>query len=105
MTLNDYQLAALDTDLGNELHYYALGLGGEAGEVLDIIKKAIRDDGGEFTDESVYALKAELGDVLWYLATLAAKAGFTLDEVATNNVEKLASRKARGVIGGSGDYR
>ena len=52
--------------------YPALGLVNEAGEVAGKIKKVFRDKGGEINAETREALKAELGDVLWYLAQVAA---------------------------------
>lgn len=83
--------------------YTALGLAGESGEVADKIKKFYRDDGDYHqTRESI---KKELGDVLWYLSEHASVWGFTLEEIAEANLEKLASRRARNVIGGSGDDR
>lgn len=50
------------------LTYVSLGLAGEAGELCDQVKKIIRDDHGEFTDERRVKLTGELGDVLWYWA-------------------------------------
>ncbi len=85
--------------------YPALGLAGEAGEVCEHIKKAIRDDGGEITDERRRALRKELGDVLWYLAALSSELGLQMGDIARANVEKLADRQKRGVIHGEGDDR
>ena len=83
----------------------ALGLTGEAGEVAEIIKKSIRDKGGRLTREDKEALKKELGDVLWYIATLSISFGFSLGKVAKDNMDKLESRLNRGKIHGSGDNR
>lgn len=108
MTLNEYQQAALLTAIYPAEHsvvYPVLGLTGEAGEVADKVKKTIRDFGGEFSAERRREIAMELGDVMWYAATLARDLGYTLDEVATMNIDKLASRAARGVIHGSGDNR
>ena len=111
MTLNEYQNHALETAVFQGrgdftgLMYCGLGLAGEAGEVTDQIKKAWRDDDGELTTERLHALKAELGDAQWYIAVMAADLGMTLDEVARYNVEKLRSRKRRGVLHGEGDNR
>ena len=85
--------------------YYVFGLTGEAGEVADHFKKMIRDDNGHFTPARSELIKKELGDVLWYVARLSYRMGWTLDDVAETNLEKLASRQVRGVIGGSGDNR
>jgi NTP pyrophosphatase (non-canonical NTP hydrolase) len=87
------------------LSYPALGLAGEAGEVAEHAKKAIRDDGGTITDERRATLARELGDVLWYLTQLASELGLELDAIARENLEKLFSRQNRGVLSGSGDYR
>ena len=84
---------------------YALGLTGEAGELADKIKKVYRDKGGVFKQEERVAIVKELGDVLWYLTRLGATLGFSLEQIAEINVEKLADRAKRGKIGGSGDDR
>lgn len=108
MTLNEYQNAALSTAIYPQEHgivYPVLGLTGEAGEVADKIKKTIRDNNGEFSAERKKDIALELGDVLWYAATLARDLGYTLDEVAQMNVDKLASRAARNQLRGSGDNR
>jgi NTP pyrophosphatase (non-canonical NTP hydrolase) len=73
--------------------------------VAEHVKKLIRDDGGEVTDERRTAMSKELGDVLWYLAQIASELGLDLDELAQANLEKLLSRQRRGVLSGSGDER
>jgi len=85
--------------------YPALGLAGETGEVCEKLKKAVRDDGGVVSPGRKALLAKELGDVLWYVAALSTELGLSLDEVASANLEKLASRAARGVIHGNGDER
>jgi len=87
------------------LTYPALGLAGEAGEVAEHAKKAIRDDGGDVSEERRAAMAAELGDVLWYLTQMASELGLQLEEIARDNLEKLFSRQRRGVLSGSGDER
>jgi NTP pyrophosphatase (non-canonical NTP hydrolase) len=87
------------------LAYPALGLVGEAGEVAEHAKKAIRDDGGNVSDERRTAMSKELGDVLWYVAQLASELGLDLDAIAQGNLDKLLSRQRRGVLSGSGDDR
>lgn len=109
MNFAEYQAKAATTALypnqGNNLYYPALGLGGETGEVLNKIKKVMRDHHGEVTDEFREILKQELGDVLWYISALATELGLNLDDIAQTNLEKLFSRKQRGVITGNGDDR
>jgi NTP pyrophosphatase (non-canonical NTP hydrolase) len=108
MELSDYQQSSRRTaeyPRSAWLAYPALGLAGEAGEVAEHAKKAIRDDGGEVTDERRAAMAKELGDVLWYVAQLASELGLDLDEIAQTNLDKLLSRQRRGVLSGSGDDR
>lgn len=109
MDLRRYQQLSRATarypDAGQNPIYPTLGLCGEAGEVADKVKKVLRDRGGVFDEEVREGLRAELGDVLWYVAQLATELGFDLEEVAQANLDKLASRAARGVLGGSGDRR
>lgn len=86
------------------LTYDGLGLG-EAGEVQGKIKKIIRDDGGNITPEHIEAIKGELSDVLWYISSMCDTLGLKMEDIATYNIEKLKSRRDRGVLHGSGDNR
>ena len=109
MRLSEYQersrVTAVYPNAGDDLLYPTLGLCGEAGEVAEKVKKMLRDDDGVLTDERRAALSKELGDVLWYVAQVATEAGLDLDEVAGANLDKLLSRRDRGVLQGSGDDR
>jgi NTP pyrophosphatase (non-canonical NTP hydrolase) len=108
MELSDYQRQSRRTaEYPREawLAYPALGLAGEAGEVAEHAKKAIRDDGGTVGEQRRAAMSKELGDVLWYVAQLATELDLDLDQIATQNLEKLFSRQARGVLSGDGDDR
>lgn len=96
---------ALYPDLGEDFVYPALGVAGEAGEVLENVKKVIRDDGRKITKERKDSLKKEMGDLLWYLAQLATEFNIDLNDVAEENLRKLLSRKERGVLHGDGDNR
>lgn len=108
MTLDEYQKHALETAIYPKQYkiiYPALGIAGEAGECSDKVKKVIRDNNGEFTDDRKREIAKEIGDVLWYCAALAHDIGYTLNEVGKMNVEKLNSRKERNKINGNGDNR
>lgn len=85
--------------------YPALALAEEAGEVAGKYAKAVRDCNGNIDSERRDGIKKELGDVMWFVAELSTQLGLTLEEVMAANIEKLTSRKARGVISGSGDNR
>lgn len=65
-----------------------LGIAGEAGECADLVKKNLLHGAPRNAEKMLL----ELGDVLWYLAMLAARYGFTLQDVADANVEKLCKR-------------
>jgi NTP pyrophosphatase (non-canonical NTP hydrolase) len=110
MTFEEYQKKARETAvypeaLGHNYVYPTLGLVGEAGEVAEKIKKILRDKGGILDEEAIAGLHKELGDVLWYLATLATELGLSLGDVAEGNLIKLQIRKVWGVLRGAGDNR
>lgn len=108
MDLSEYQRISRRTaEYPREawLAYPALGLAGEAGEVAEHAKKAIRDDGGSVSEQRKTAMSKELGDVLWYVAQIATELGLDLNEIADQNLQKLLSRQQRGVLSGSGDDR
>ena len=110
MNFDDYQKKAMTTAItsGSGLPVLAtrsLGLGGEAGEVQELIKKAIRDNEGVLPDEKLPALKKELGDVLWYVAAIADFYDLSMQDIAKTNIDKLCSRKKRGTLSGSGNDR
>ena len=109
MELNEYQKKAKETamypNVGENITYPVLGLAGEAGEIANRVKKIQRDEDNVLSKETKETIIKELGDVLWYVAILASELDSDLESVAKLNIEKLASRKERGVIGGSGDNR
>lgn len=103
MKLNEFQREAKKTAIypyDRGLEYVTYGLVSEVGEIAGKLKKSIRD-GGECRD----AVLAELGDVLWYVASMATELGTDLETVAAVVLTKLKDRKARGVLQGSGDHR
>jgi NTP pyrophosphatase (non-canonical NTP hydrolase) len=109
MNFTEYQQKAKATAkypvIGHGVIYPTLGLTNEAGEVAGKIKKVFRDKDGIISEETRDALKAELGDVLWYLAQVATELNLSLDEIAEYNIAKLLDRQARGKIQGDGDNR
>ena len=82
-----FDLNSSDGKLSN-LSHAGLGIGGEAGEVVDIIKKA--ELAGKEPD--VEDLKLEIGDLLWYLSILCRELNFSLEECMWRNIEKLNGR-------------
>jgi NTP pyrophosphatase (non-canonical NTP hydrolase) len=106
MNFDKYQQLALKTAIYPKeigLLYTALGLG-ESGEIQNKVKKIYRD--GVKLDKKVkQMLAAELGDLLWYCATFAKEIGWSLDDVACLNIEKLKSRQKRNKLQGEGDSR
>lgn len=105
---NDYQAATESTAVypkDKALEYLVLGLASEAGEVAGKLKKIIRDNESVVGVHEAKVICKELGDVLWYVAQIALELNTTLEAVAMMNIDKLADRKNRGVISGSGDSR
>lgn len=108
MELTAYQNEAMRTaiyPIDRGLEYAILGLTSEAGEIAGAYKKIIRDKDGHIDADSGTNLIKELGDVLWYAAAVARELNTSLEVVAQMNLNKLASRQARGVLGGNGDHR
>lgn len=114
MTIQDYSDQAASTDIFDDSqtavdnHSFlekAFGLSGEAGEFSEKLKKILRDKDGQATDQDKVEMAKELGDVLWYVNILSVRLGFSLEEVAQMNLDKVLSRQERGVLHGSGDNR
>lgn len=111
MDAKQYQQQSRNTYRAIEPHdeahlgYIALGLVNEAGELAGKVKKIWRDKHGVIDNDTRTALKGELGDVLWYLTQICTNLDLSLEDVMQANIDKLASRQARGKIGGSGDNR
>ena len=123
MTLNEYQEQAMTTCLpeAENFTYMMLNLVGEVGEFAGKVAKAIRkgqyktkpngnlcaaislsmEDHINLRDE----LAKEAGDILWQLSGLCSVMGWRLEDIAQQNLDKLADRKFRQVIDGSGDDR
>lgn len=113
MKFDDYQDQAISTltgdhaygDISSQLMAQVLGLVGESGEVAEKFKKIVRDKDGKLSPQDKQELLKELGDILWYVNAVSSLLGSSLAEVAENNLDKVLSRKERGVTKGSGDNR
>lgn len=111
MELNEYQNKAQETanykrpSQFRAIEYCVMGLAGECGEAANKVKKIYRDDDEVCHPDKLEALAYELGDALWYIAMGAKECGYTLEQIAQMNYEKLQSRKERGKLSGSGDNR
>lgn len=110
MTFDEYQKQALTTAINNkdplmDKTIWAMGISGEAGEVLEKWKKIVAYKDGEISEEDKLEIKKELGDVVWYVALLADSLDLSFDDVMQLNLSKLADRKKRGAQKGAGDNR
>lgn len=119
MELNEYQKRAMTTctDTSRNFSYMFLNLVGEVGEFASKVAKWVRKNKANITGNDLVAnftnlseedkveLRKELGDVLWQLSGLCAVMDWTLEDVAQENIQKLADRKKRNVIVGEGDNR
>lgn len=122
LSFEEYQASAKKTAIYNRdarVLYPALGLAGEVGElgekVLQMavhagkcanqVKKIIRDDDCECDTPRKHDIGKEIGGVLWYCAAVASDLGFSLGDIAQENLDVLASRQERGTIQGDGDNR
>lgn len=118
MTLNEYQKRAMTTCMpsSENFSYMFLNLVGEVGEFASKVAKAIRKGNVEISksklsrigDTDLLAkqeeeLKKEAGDILWQLSGVCSVMGWSLEDVAQMNLDKLAARKVAGTIDGSGD--
>jgi NTP pyrophosphatase (non-canonical NTP hydrolase) len=118
MTLNEYQNKAMTTCMEScdNFSYMMLNLCGEVGEFASKVAKDIRkgnayisggnnlyyNDFPELSQHEVELMK-EAGDILWQLSGLCTVMGWSLEDVAQMNLDKLAARKAVGTISGNGD--
>lgn len=75
----------------NQLNNAAMGLCGESGEFIDLVKKILWHE-KKVDYETLDKLQKELGDVLWYVALASDALNFHLDEVARTNISKLKKR-------------
>lgn len=110
MTFDEYQKQALTTAIKNpdplmDKTIWAMGVAGEAGEVIEKWKKIVAYKEGIISDDDLAELGKELGDVVWYIAVMAESLGLSLDDIMQQNLQKLLDRKQRDVLKGAGDNR
>ena len=104
MNFNKYQEKAWETVRGYaSINRFIHAINAEAGELAGAYDKFLRGDYDENALDQ--RLIYEMGDILWSLAALCTAMGIDMEQVATLNVDKLASRAERGVIQGDGDDR
>lgn len=112
MKLNEYQEAAMTTCMpsSNNFSYMFLNLVGEVGEFASKVAKSIRKNEADIIRNDLFQktednelLQKEAGDILWQLSGLCTVMGWSLEDIAQQNLDKLAARKAVGTIDGSGD--
>lgn len=115
MDLNEYQKQAMTTCMpsSNNFSYMFLNLVGEVGEFASKVAKHIRKDKAGIDGDilsltgchhsDVEELMKEAGDCLWQLSGLCTVMGWSLEDVAQMNLDKLAARKVAGTIDGNGD--
>lgn len=119
--MDEYAYRAMSTCLETSKNdiYAITGLTAEVGKINDKIAKWVRKGWIYFENNNwkanlenipddfdpIHELVMEVGDVLWFVALMAEQLGHPLGIIAEMNLDKLASRKERGVIDGAGDYR
>jgi NTP pyrophosphatase (non-canonical NTP hydrolase) len=106
MDLYEYQREAIKTakpwdNKDWALAYHALGLVGEAGEAVDMIKKHFRGD-RPLDAERTEMLKKELADVMWYIANICDTLGIEMADLPQTNIDKLRARHGE-TFSGYGD--
>ena len=103
MKMNEYQAKASEFATYTNMNYPYFALIEEVGEFCGKIAKNMRGDRSH--QETQAMMKKEAGDILWNLAEICTLNGWTLAEVASENIAKLESRKERDLIKGDGDVR
>lgn len=102
MKLNEYGSQAvkfIKYDEYNPFNYLLPALAEEVGELQSIFSKNARKHGDyELDCEQIAEVCYELGDILWNIAAFAHEMGFTLEEIAENNILKLSARKKKGTL-------
>lgn len=73
-----------------------IGMMAESGEFAEVVKKKVFQADSQFSDQEIFHMKRELGDVLWYWCQGCMALGFTPEEVMQENIKKLEQRYPNG---------
>lgn len=109
MTFNMYQqgtrwTASYPENMPTDV-YLSMGVAGETGELVEVVKKLHRNNNGVMTPEIKEKLIKEAGDVLYYLSALMLSHDIDMEDVAKTNQLKLVDRWKRKVVCSEGDNR
>lgn len=109
MLLSEYLVFALRTavypNLGKNWQYPTISLAGEVGELLNKLKKTLRDDNGLITNKKRDECLDELGDIAWYFVMLCYELHIDPDSILEINVKKLRKRMQDNTIHDNGGPR
>lgn len=99
------QTTAVYPKIGNNWQYTMIGLTGEVGKLANLLKKAIRDDGGVISNERKEKCISELSDIGWYFVMLCYELGINPNAVLEYGVNKLTNRVKTNTIHDTGDRK
>jgi NTP pyrophosphatase (non-canonical NTP hydrolase) len=111
MEFNEYQVKSRehafypDQNSPEAFRYLIYGITGEAGELAEHFKHALRDENDVLTDSRKERIKKELADILWYLSNICSELDVDFEEIPKLGLEKIDGRLKRGTLSGEGDSR
>lgn len=94
-----------DQNSEKSFKYLVFGITGEAGELAEHFKHALRDEGDKLSIERKEKIVKELADILWYLANICTELGVNFNEIPKIGLRKIKERLKRGTLKGEGDSR
>lgn len=111
MDFNEYQKKSRkhvfypNQNTPDAFRYLVYGITGEAGELAEHFKHALRDEEDKLTRERKESIIKELSDILWYLANICTELGIDFEKVPKVGLKKIEDRFKRGTLPGEGDSR
>jgi len=111
MNFNDYQVKSRkhafypNQNTPDAFRYLIYGITGEAGELAELFKHALRDEGDKINAERRRLIIKELSDILWYLANICTELKIDFNDVPEVGLKKIQDRLKRGTLSGSGNER